>query len=61
MQDIFPIDSDHSNMVKFAQNSVDYRVIAGKLCDLSQIIEKESSIVRKEIVPLQVGGKSSTH
>jgi hypothetical protein len=34
MLDIFPIDEDHSDMVKFAQDGADYRVIVGKLRDL---------------------------
>lgn len=34
--DVFPIDEDHSNMVKFAQHSADYGVIAGRLRNLSE-------------------------
>jgi hypothetical protein len=46
--DIFPINADHSNMVKFGEDSPDYRAIAASLQEIQESVRRQSLIVGEQ-------------
>jgi hypothetical protein len=50
VSDVIPINHDHSNLVKFTEDSVDYAVIARKLRELAGDVTLDNSQIAPTLV-----------